>query len=149
MKPKTYMILLADRKQAKMFTIIDGTVEKKEEFVDGQVPQIVKHGDNLWDAQDKIFRHIEDHLHRHLTLIGNRAARFAKRNHVSEIIIGGHKPLFAKIEKHLPYPFCHKVSGRFVTELKAPFNEILRRAKRSIVQLEEESKVKYATAANS
>lgn len=143
------MILLADRKRATMFTIINGVVVKKEELMDAQVPQKVKHGDDTWDAQDKIFRHIEDHLHRHLTLIGKHAAQFAKRNRVSEIIIGGHKPLFSKIEKHLPYPFCHKVTGRFVTELKAPFNEILRRAKRSIAQLEEQSRVEYAQIVDS
>jgi len=120
-----------------MFTIKDGIVGAKEELMNGQVPQIVKHGDNLWDAQDKIFRHIEDHLHRHLLIVGEKAAAFAKRNHVNEIIIGSHKPLFKKIEKHLPYPFSQRVAGRFVTELKAPVNEIYRRAKLRIKQFEE------------
>lgn len=133
---KTYMVLLADRKRAKMFTLVDGMVGRKEEFRNGHVPQKVKHGDDTWDAPDKIFRHIEDHLHRHLTLVGQHAFNFSKGDHIAGVIIGSHKPLFSKIEKHLPYPLSRKVKGRFVTELKAPFNEILKRAKRLIDQIE-------------
>lgn len=136
MNKKTYLILLVDRKRTKMFTLIDGAVEDKADFDDDQVPKKVKHGNDTWDSQDKIFRHIEEHLHRHLLLVGQHVAEFGRKNHISEIIIGSHKPLFAKIEKHLPYPFCHKVKGRFVTELKAPFNEILHRALQSIDQIE-------------
>lgn len=131
------MVLLADRKMVKMFTLLDGSIEEKEEFENEHVPQKVKHGDNTWDAQDKIFRHIEDHLHRHLKKVGERAAKFALKNNISELIIGGHKPLFSKIEKHLPYPLSQKVTGRFVTELKAPFNEILHRAQKHIAQSEQ------------
>lgn len=142
---KTYMVLLVDRQKAKMFTLIDGSVERVEEIKDGHVPQKVKHGDDTWDAQNKIFRHIEDHLHRHLTLVSQKAAIFAKENHIAVIIIGSHKPLFSKIEKHLPYPLSQKVKGTFVTELKAPFNEVLKRAKRLIDQIEMKEKgVKYA-----
>ena len=140
MKNKIYMVLLVDRQKAKMFTISDGAVEKIEEFKDGHVPQKVKHGDDTWDAQDKIFRHIEDHLHRHLTLVGKKAAAFTKENNITGIIIGSHRPLFSKIEKHLPYPLSRKIKGRFVTELKAPFNEILQRAERLIEQIEQKRK---------
>lgn len=138
MKNQTYMILLVDRQKAKMFTLVDGAVGQVEEFKDGHVPQKVKHGDDTWDAQDKIFRHIEDHLHRHLALIGKKAAAFAKENSITGVIIGSHKPLFLKIEKHLPYPLSLKVKGKFVTELKAPFNEILRRATHVIGEIEKE-----------
>lgn len=131
-----YMVLLVDRKKAVMFTLFDGSVGKKDELIDGHVPQKVKHGDDTWDAQDKIFRHIEDHLHRHLKLVSEKTAAFAKENNISKIIIGSHKPLFSKIENHLPHPLSKKVKGKFITELKTPFNEILRRAKNLISELE-------------
>lgn len=137
-QPHTYLVLLVDRKHARMFTLCDGIVGQEEESIVGDVPQKVKHGDDTWDAQDKIFRHIEDHLHRHLTIIFQKAALFAEEHHTTGIIIGSHKPLFSKIEKHLPYPLSQKVRGTFVTGLKAPFGEILQRAKRTIAQIEKE-----------
>lgn len=136
MAAKTYMILLVDRKQAKMFILREGSVGAREEFQNGDVPRKVKHGDDTWDAPDKIFRHIEDHLHRHLKAIGEKASDFAKKYRVDAIIIGSHIPLFAKIEKHLPYPLPQKVRGRFITELKAPFGEILTRAEKKIKMIE-------------
>lgn len=137
MRPKTYMVLLVDRKKAKIFTLIDGMVDGYEEFAGEYVPQKVKHGDDTWDAPDKIFRHIEDHLHRHLTLIFQKAVSFAQKNNIYGIVIGSHKPLFPKIKKHLPQLLSRKVKGEFVTELKAPFNDIVKRAKDLIDKIEE------------
>ena len=135
-----YFVLLVDRKRARMFTLRDGVVEYDEELMIDIVPQKVKHGDDTWDAQDKIFRHIEDHLHRHLKLVAEKAFDFAKRKRIDHLLIGSHKPLFAKIEKHLSYPLNRKIKGKFVTELKAPFGEILKRAKLAIKEIEEKDK---------
>lgn len=134
---KTYMILLADRKHAKFFLLKDGVVigeqnEKHNEYV----PQKVKHGDDTWDAQDKIFRHIQVHLHRYLQEVAKEASKFARHDHIAGVLIGGHKQLFPEIKKHLLYPLQDKVKGYFVTELKVPFNQILERAKKEVKLLE-------------
>lgn len=136
MSGKTYLVLLVDRVRAEFFTLLDGSVGSHEILKRDQVPQRVKHGNNIWDAQDKIMRHIENHLHRHLQNVSRAVSTFAKKNRIHGILIGSHKPLFQKIEKHLAYPFNRKIKGRFVTELKGPFNEVLRRAKKSISQVE-------------
>lgn len=141
-KNNKYLVLLVDRKRARMFTMNNGVVAHDEEVINGFVPQKVKHGDDTWDAQDKIFRHIEDHLHRHLTLIAKNAATYAKKNQITAVIIGSHKPLFSKIKKHLPYSLSKKITGIFITELKAPFEEILKRAKKCIENLESGEEVK-------
>ena len=107
-KHNKYLVLLVDRKRARMFTMSNGVVEADEELIINDVPQKVKHGDDTWDAQNKIFRHIEDHLHRHLTLIAQNTASYAKKNNINRVIIGSHKPLFSKIKKHLPYPLNKK-----------------------------------------
>lgn len=143
-KDNAYMILLADRKRAKIFTLIDGAVEGLERLVDGHVPQKVKHGSNTWDAQDKIMRHIEDHLHRHLELVARHAISYAKKNGISKIIIGSHKPLLAKVKKHFPNPFSRRIKGEFVTELKGPFNEVVRRARLCISTLEAKKEEEHA-----
>ena len=137
------MILLVDRQKAKMFMLTNGTVANTVEIKDGHVPQKVKHGDDTWDAQNKIFRHIEDHLHRHLLLIGKKATDFARQNHVSGLIIGSHKALFSKVEKHLPVPLSKKLKGRFVTELKAPFNEILHKAVLCVAKIEKKKRKEH------
>lgn len=142
MKNKKYMVLLVDRNRANMFTLLDGVVGKKEVLTDDDTPQKVKHGDDTWDSEDKIFRHIEDHLHRHLQKVGKHAFTFAKENRTAGLIIGGHKPLFSKVEKNLPAALSKKVTGTFVTELKAPFGEILKRAKKCIDRIEREEEIK-------
>lgn len=135
-KHNRYLVLLVDRKRARMFTLHNGAVEQDEKFINTHVPQKVKHGDDTWDAQDKIFRHIEDHLHRHLTSIAQQTRLYAAKNHITAVVIGSHKPLFSKIKKHLPYLISQKVKGTFTTELKAPFSEILERAKILIDKIE-------------
>lgn len=131
------MILLVDRKKAIMFTYVDGVIENRRELHDGHVPQRVKEINKAWMRQDKIFRHIEDHLHQHLKVVGDAALSFAKENHISFLFIGTHKPLYSKVEKYLPHFLLKKVKGKFVTELKGPFNEILKKVKQKINTYEE------------
>jgi|SRR3989338_3713715 len=144
MSNRTYLILLVDRVKAELFTLFNGSVGNRKNIKRDEVPQGVKHGDDVWDAQDKIMRHIENHLHRHLLHVSEAVKDYSTRNKIDRIIIGSHKPLFAKIEKHLPYPLNRKLGGRFVTELKAPFNEVLARAMKVISQAERKRGVKIA-----
>lgn len=133
---KKYLILAVDRQKALLFALVDGLVENEAVLVYDYVPQKVKHGDDTWDAQDKIFRHIEDHLHRHLKNVAKKASEFAKEYKITGILIGGHKPLFSKIEKYIPYPLSKKIKGTFVTELKIPQNDIIKKAVKLIEQLD-------------
>jgi len=134
---KKYAVMLVDRKKAKFFILNNGKATATEEFVNGLVPQRVKHGDNAWDAQDKINRHIEEHLHRHLQGVNLAFASFIQKNPSNLILIGSHRTLFSKIKKHLSYPYSKKVKGYFVTELKMPFGDILKRVNRTVEVIEE------------
>ena len=136
MKSKTYLLLLADRKHAKLFTLFKGSVESKGEYIEGDVPQKVKHGDDTWDAPDKIFRHTEDHLHRYLVKVSDEVEDLLKNNRIDGIIIGSHKPLIPKIKKLFSPKTHYKIKGTFVTELKVPFNKILKKARDVISQIE-------------
>ncbi|MBU4016335.1 hypothetical protein KKF69_02545 [Patescibacteria group bacterium] len=137
-KDNKYLVLLVDKKLAKILMVhSNGAVERSEVFEDGHVPKKVKHGDNTWDSQDKIYRHIEDHLHRHLTLIAEKVKIYAaQEDNIAGILIGGHNQLFPKIIKHLPYPLSGQVIRTFIADLKAPFNEILERIKNLIKEIE-------------
>lgn len=136
-KLKEYMILLVDRKKAKIFTLIDGIVERKENIDEGNVHQRVKANDiHYYGRSNKIARHIENQLHRRLQFVAQKTANFAKKGQFEGILIGSHKPLFSKIAKHLPYPINQQVKGTFITELKGPFNKILQNAKNHIQKIE-------------
>lgn len=126
MKSKKYLVLLVDRKRARMFTLVDGAATNHLELSHDEAPPKVKKGENAWDAADKIARHVEDHLHKHLKHVANSVSDFAKKEKVTDILIGGHRPLFHKVEEHLKYPFSNKVVGNFVTELKIPQKQVLK-----------------------
>lgn len=131
-----YLVLLVDRKKARMFTVHLGQIEEHTDVFDGLVPQKVKHGDDTWDAQDKIFRHIEDHLHRHLKLVAQATSEFIKDKNVHFIILGGHKELFTKVKKHLSGHLRKMVLGEFVTELNIPLNTVFLKSKKIAEKLE-------------
>lgn len=131
------MVLLIDRRKAAFFTLQNGSViRKKDFFKDEYVPQVVKHGNDTWDAQNKIFRHIEDHLHRHLTTVIQKAQLFIGKEDIAGILIGSHKTLFTKIKQHLVYPLNTQVKGYFVVGLTMPFNTILARVQKEILRID-------------
>jgi peptide subunit release factor 1 (eRF1) len=137
MKDNKYLVLVIDKRKAKIFMVhSNGAVERSEEFVDGQVPKMVQHGDDNWDAQDKIFRHIEDHLRRHLELVAQQASTYAEKEAIAGILIGTNAQLLPKIKKHLQHPLSGQVKGTFLVDMKAPFNEILERVKVVIAEIE-------------
>lgn len=136
-KDNKYLVLVVDKKQAKIFMVhSNGAVERSEEIAGGQVPKKVKHGDDNWDSQDKIFRHIQDHLHRHLTIIAGKIKLYAAQEDVAGVLIGGNNQLFTKIKEHLPSPILRKVKKTFLVDMKVPFNVIWERAMVVIKEIE-------------
>ena len=132
---KPYLVLLADREKARLFTVSLGKIKKQMDISDPQVPQKVKHGDDTWDQQGKIMRHIEDHLHRHLKLITQEVNKFIKDFPVKFIIVGGHKEIIPKIKKHLTYPLNKMVLGEFTIDLNMPLNNIFLKSKKIATQI--------------
>ena len=82
--------------------------------------------------EDKIQRHVQDHLHRHYKYISQSAQEFVKNRDITGVILGGHKNELSQFEKHLPKTLQTKVLGRFVSELKGDFNDIVKKSKKII-----------------
>lgn len=140
---KKYMVLLVDRKRAIMFTFLDGKAKNKKMLVDGQVPQRVKvDEESFYGRTDKIARHIEDHLHRHLTLIGNAAHTYWEKGKFDGIVVGTHRPLFTKITHHLPSSLNQHLIGKIVIDFKTPFGQILKKVQLFVEKTEQESDIK-------
>lgn len=117
-----YLVLLADQKHARLFTVHLDKIEQFAEFVDGQVPQ----------QGHKILSHIEDHLHQYIRSICQRAQEFAVENDIHFLIVGGHKSMISQIKKALVYPLDKMLIGEFVTELNLPLNEIFVESKKIV-----------------
>lgn len=113
-----YLVLLVDREKARFFTVTLGKVEEVYDYLSTDVPQRVKAKKVDWGRYDKIPRHIEDHLHRHLKIISHLARIFVEGRRVQYIILGSHKELLPKIKAHFKYPLNKMIKGEFITELK-------------------------------
>ncbi|MCL4417156.1 MAG: hypothetical protein M1365_10730 [Actinobacteria bacterium] len=130
-KHHKYLVLLADREKARLFTVHLGKIaEQKDFFNKGEVPQNVKAKKIDYGREDKIFRHIEQHLHYHLQMIAKKTREFIQGKNIRFIILGGHKEMLPKIKKHLLYPANKMVKGKFVTELNIPLADILKHSKK-------------------
>jgi|SRR5581483_640278 len=124
---KRFLIIFVDRKRALLFTMYNFILEEMHSLVDDSVPQNVKgasaeatHG--LRD--DKIQRHILDHLHRHFQKISSEIQKFYATKQISAVIIGGHKNEFSQFVKCLPKSLRDKVIGQFTSELNLNFNQL-------------------------
>lgn len=121
---KRYLVILADRKKAKFFTIYLGDFEDLgEEIIKDDVPQKVKAEDH---RPGKISRHIRDHLIKHLKYIGDQALEYLIKRKIRQIdgvFIGTHKELFSDIKNNLPSRLKRKVIGKFVTEPDEPLGD--------------------------
>jgi len=136
---KTYLVLLIDKKHTKFFILRGQSVERiVEKRAHEHIPQKVKHGDDTWDATDKIFRHIQVHLHRYLQNTMKEVTTFVGNEHVDGVFIGSHKALFPKIKEHLPQKLQKKVVGCIVLDLKTGFNIQLGKIKKEIAFLDQQ-----------
>jgi hypothetical protein len=130
-----YLVIAVDRKRAFFFILRDSVIENQDAIIDDTVPQNVK---GRWpeaqyaQREDKIQRHIIDHLHRHFMTIADEVKRFVGAKKIAGVILGGHKNEFSQFKKCLPKALQEKIVGEFVSELNVDLPELQEKAKRII-----------------
>lgn len=132
---RRFLVILTDRARAIYFTLYMDSLEDQKTLYDTSVPKDAKgRAPEVPFAQreDKIQRHVQDHLHRHYKYISQSIQEFVKNREISGVILGGHKNEMSQFEKHLPKTLQSKLLGRFVSELKGDFNEIVKKSKKVI-----------------
>lgn len=131
-----YLVLLVDRKKARMFIVEQGEIVDQAELIDGHVPQKVKSTSNAISGgeADISFRYNEEMLQHHVDLVARAVAKFTKNNAIHFVIIGGHSEMFKKIIKSLPTSLQDKVLSTFVTEPNIPLNDVLLKSKKYLLQ---------------
>ena len=127
-----YLVLLVDRKKARMFTVEQGEIIDRSELIGDHVPQKVKStGRDISGGDGDIhFRYNEELLQHHVDLAAKAVTKFTKNNDIHFVIIGGHAEMFKKVIKSLPTSLQEKVVSSFVTELNIPLNDILLKSKK-------------------
>lgn len=147
---RRYLVILPDREKAIFYTMHSGIVEDKEFINHDTVPQDVK---GRWpeaqyaERQNKVQRHVQDHLHQHFKYIAEKAAAFIKSRPVSGVVLGGHRTELSQFEKYLPKPLKEKVVGTFISELKVNFNEIVAKSKDVIEEADKKINIQVNPAA--
>lgn len=128
-KYQKYLVVLVDREKAKLFTVHLGKIEEQKDVFNGEVPQNVKAKKIDWGRDNKIFRHIEQHLDKHLEFIAKAVLEFANGKGIHFIILGGHKEIIPRMKAHLLYPLNKMVKGQFTADLDLAIDKVLIKSK--------------------
>lgn len=128
-----YLVILADRKKTRLYTLYLGTIEEKEEFSENDVPQKVR-AQGSSELAKKIDRHIKDHLHKHFNLVATHVADFVKRRPLAGVVVGGHKESLHVLEKHLPKNLREKIIGEFIADTDLDTNSVITKSKAIIAK---------------
>lgn len=108
-----FLLVLIDRTAGKVVEVNLLQEEASSKIIKSDVPQrILARGDNM-GREDKILRHIEDHLHRHLEKIVVEVKKFEKNYPDGLIVLCAQRGLIGKFKRLLPKSLQSKVIGNF------------------------------------
>jgi peptide subunit release factor 1 (eRF1) len=129
---KRYLVILADRQKGRFFTIFQNNFEDEGAQVFDEIPQKVKVEHT---RPGHIQRHIKDHLHKHLKLIGERAYQFLvnrKIKGIEGIILGSHQELLNPLKNLLPNKLKTRVLGELITDINLSVAEITEKVEQEV-----------------
>lgn len=122
-----YLVVLADRENARYFTLFSGELENQGEFHE-VVPQKVK-GGKLGMRSSKVDRHIKDHLHKHFDHVAKTIKEFVGNKSINGVLVGGHSEIINSMTRHLPKRLKDKIVAEFVAEPLSSMNDLLKKSK--------------------
>lgn len=146
-----YCVLVTDARKARIFSLYLGDFEEHPDvFIEDEVPDRVRvsrsmtvsgtAGSGVWGGlgDQRIQRHIEDHVHRHLKGVADRTFRFFQERKFDLLILGGPEDkVLPWIKDHLHSYLQERLAGEFharpelsETELKEKALEVARRWER-------------------
>lgn len=130
-----YLFIIADLKKASLFLFKRGEVETNKNIMNPGVQKRTRiNSGELYGRSNKLSRHIDNQVHRHLQLVIKEAVMLITGKHINGVFFGGHKPLFHLIEKELPVDLQKKLRGDFITELNIPEDELIKHCKSILEQ---------------
>ena len=127
-----FLLVIIDRTAGKIIEVNFLQEEAHSRVIRSDVPQrILARGDNM-GREDKILRHIEDHLHWHLEKILFEVKRFEKNYPDGLIVLGAQKELTGKFKRILPKALQKKVIGDFGANVDDNETDLMKKAKKIV-----------------
>ncbi len=120
-----YCVLVADTRNARLFTLFLGDFEEQPNFfIRNEVPDRVSAKKSMavsaWGVysgmgDQRIQRHIEDHIHRHLRKVAERTFEILKKNGFDRLILAGpDERTLSRLKDHLHSYLRQRVRGEFI-----------------------------------
>jgi len=119
-----YLIVLADRAQARFLAAHLGRAEQLGRF-ESDVPPQVREGGYQGKAERKIERHIDDHVMRHHKKVAEAARELFDGGDYDLVILGGPVESAAGVKEVLNPALARHLAGEVQVELDAPADEVL------------------------
>lgn len=111
-----YLVAVIERDKAEFFSIFLGEIEKDSEILLSDVPKKIRTStSDDWHGrrEQKIERHIEDHLNRHFKAVALKIREHLEKNGYSHLILGGHQEARVKFQDFLDKNSAKKLVGFF------------------------------------
>lgn len=121
-----YGVVLADRQQARLFTIFLGEIEEHyQAFAELDVKHINAPGQERAWAQDKIQRKANEHAHAHFKHVAEMLSRLARIHEFDRLILAGTAEITSELWGLLPKRLQSLVVREMALQMNASDAEIL------------------------
>lgn len=119
-----YCVLVADSRKARIFTLYLGEFEEETDvFIEDEVPDRVRAklsmtsgGEGVQGGlgDERVQRHIQDHVHRHLKYVAQQTFNVFRDKRFSRLILGGHQDkVLPWLKDHLHSYLRQRLAGEF------------------------------------
>jgi hypothetical protein len=152
-KLERYGVLVCDMREARMFTLFLGEFEEHSDiFFEDYVPDTVHdklsrtvskgNGVHSGLGDQRILRHIEDHVHRHLKHVADQVFAMYKRNQFNTLLLGGPEDkTLPWLKDHLHSYIQKIVVGEFHTRPDRHIEEIKEKALEAVDRYEQQQEI--------
>jgi len=155
-----YLVLVADARKARVFTLYLGEIEEHTGLLESDTPSWVSEdegrgargprggGVSAWAGwrEPKIQRHIQDHVHRHLKTVTERAFEIYKRLGCDRLIIGAPEATEGKIFPMIRHHLHRYLQERFAGVFPGDPDMALEELKKRVLQVAQEAERKEEEA---
>ncbi|MGH2599556.1 MAG: hypothetical protein ACRDJ9_09230, partial [Dehalococcoidia bacterium] len=129
-------IVLADRRQARLFTIYLGAIEEQRDVASGDPGT-----SNIAGVAGNHARHYQEHVRRHLRRTAHAATELLRAQPFDRLILGGPDDVPSALKDELPRPLRARFVGVLSIGLDATDAEVLDAARRVAEEVERRTEI--------
>jgi peptide chain release factor subunit 1 len=149
---KRYGVLITDSRQARIFTLYLGEIETSQDvFIQDEVPDRVRVKASMASGRGQVMsglgdqriqRHIEDHVHRHLKNVADQAFTLFKSSGFERLILASTEAqLISKLYDHLHSYLQERCVAQFTADPRDNWDQLRQKALETAQSWEREHEV--------